>query len=201
LYLRHQSQPSKRLEKLYRSHLQKLRAASTPSVAWSRPHISKETLREANMQHHRNASSRRTPPPDIVRSSRTTTAGPLALPTRPAYEFLIIGLFALRLTKRMIEGLEYYPRRDNDIVWLTKFLAPYSHELALAKIYGLRKEDYIATYQDIISRMKRQPRYPLRFMQMNPDHCTRQQQNSRMSERKTSTEMTDGELPSQLVAH
>jgi hypothetical protein len=151
------------------------------------------------MQHHRIASSRRTPPPDIVRSSGFTTPtspAPPSLshlsqhPALPDREFLIIGLFALRLTKRLIEGLEYYPGCNEDVAWLTNFLAPYPLEFALAKISGPRKEDYIATYHNIISRMKRQPRYPLRFMHMNPDQSMWQQQGGRAIEPR---EMTDRE--------
>jgi hypothetical protein len=145
------------------------------------------------MQQHRNASSRRTPPPDVVHSSQVTSP-PHPRPPSPHPEFLIIGLFALRLTERLIQGLEYYPRRDDDILWLDNFLAPYPFEFALAKVSGAKKEDYIATYQEIVSRMKRQPRYPLRFMQMNPDQSMRHQQGSRAVEREGTSEMTDREL-------
>jgi hypothetical protein len=154
------------------------------------------------MQHHRNAFSRRTPPPDIVRSSGFTTPAspappslshPSHHPASPDPEFLIIGIFALRLTKSLIGGLEYYPGRDDDVAWLTNFLAPYPPEFALAKIFGPRMEDYIATYQNIISRMKRQPRYPLRFMHMNPDQSMRQQQGGHIIEREGTRKMTDRE--------
>ncbi|KAF1918570.1 hypothetical protein BDU57DRAFT_446291 [Ampelomyces quisqualis] len=94
----------------------------------------------------------------------------------PVPEFLIVGLFALRLTKRLIEGLEKYPGREADMDWLTNFLAPYPPEYALAKISGPRMDDYVATYQEVVSRMRKQPRYPLRFMQMNPDQSMRQRQ-------------------------
>jgi hypothetical protein len=109
----------------------------------------------------------------------------------PAPEFLIVGLFALRLTKRMIEGLEYYPGRDADVIWLVSFLAPFRNEYALARIAGPRKEDYLATYQSIVSRMKKQPRYPMRFMQMNPGQSM--QQARRGVEADGAREMTDGE--------
>lgn len=122
------------------------------------------------MRNYRTSPSRRTPPPDVVRASPTASLAigtPSAQPQSP--DWLIIGLFALRLTKCMLEGLDQYPGRDADIAWLTDFLVPYLPEYALAKISGSRKNDYIATYQRIVSRMKRQPRYPMRFMQMNPD--------------------------------
>jgi hypothetical protein len=149
-----------------------------------------EKLKHATMQEHGNMSSRRTPPPDVVRSSQ------VASPPQPPSshpEFLIIGLFALRLTKRLIQGLEYYPGRDDDISWLTNFLVAYPIEFALAKISGARKEDYIATYREIVSRMKRQPRYPIRFMQMNPDNSMQQQQGNRGLESEGTREMTDRE--------
>jgi hypothetical protein len=138
------------------------------------------------MQHHRHTPSRRTPPPDVVRNPNTSpTAPPPARssqshpPAQPRPEFLIIGLFALRLAKRLIEGLENYSSRDADVAWLTNFLAPYPTEFALAKISGPRKDDYIAVYQDIVSRMKKQPRYPMRFMQMNPDRTMQMRQQGR----------------------
>jgi hypothetical protein len=102
-------------------------------------------------------------------------------------------LFALRLTKRLIQGLEHYPRRGDDISWLTNFLIAYPTEFTLAKISGARKEDYIATYPEIVSRMKRQPRYPMRFMQMNPDQSVRYQQGSRGVQSEGIRGMTDGE--------
>jgi hypothetical protein len=151
------------------------------------------------MQHHRPAPSRRTPPPDVVRNPNTTPAPPRPRspqsqpPAQPHAEFLIIGLFALRLAKRLIEGLENYPSRDADIAWLTNFLAPYPTEFALAKISGPRKDDYIAGYQDIVSRMKKQPCYPMRFMQMNPDRSMQMRQQGRNdTENVRPGNMTDG---------
>ncbi|KAF1938432.1 hypothetical protein EJ02DRAFT_354584 [Clathrospora elynae] len=138
------------------------------------------------MQPNRTALS---PMPDVVRAP---SAPPHVSPPPPQTpEFLIIGLFALRLTKQLIEGLEYYPGRDADIVWLTNFLAPYHHEYALAKVAGARKDDYIAMYQGLVSRMKKQPRYPIRFMQINPDQSM--QQARRGGEVPRPREMTDSE--------
>jgi hypothetical protein len=144
------------------------------------------------MENYRRPPSRRTPPPDVVRASPTLPPTYPPLSARPSDpEWNIVGLFALRLTKRMIEGLEHYPRRDADITWLTGFLAPYAPDYALAKISGTQKNDYVATYQAIVSRMKKQPRYAMRFMQMNPDRSQRQGQGRREAEREGAREMTD----------
>ncbi|KAH7091947.1 hypothetical protein FB567DRAFT_434709 [Paraphoma chrysanthemicola] len=157
------------------------------------------------MQPHRFQSSRRTPPPDVVRSANALpppggasrqSSAPAVPPIQPApsnAEFLIIGIFSLRLTKRLIEGLDYYSTRDADIAWIANFLAPYPSNYALAKISGPRKEDYMAMYQDIVSRMKRQPRYPMRFMQMNPDRSIQQRMAQGRTTRYESREMTDAE--------
>ncbi|KAF1343755.1 hypothetical protein EJ07DRAFT_160661, partial [Lizonia empirigonia] len=83
-------------------------------------------------------------------------------------EFLIVGLFALRLTKTLIEGLPQYPERYGDLAWLAHMLAPFPIDYDLAKLTGEGKRDYLRTYPAVVSRMKRQPGYPLRFMQMNP---------------------------------
>ncbi|CAO2651780.1 Nn.00g000630.m01.CDS01 [Neocucurbitaria sp. VM-36] len=140
------------------------------------------------MQHHRTAPF---PPPDVV-PERALSAPPQSPPPlSSAPEFLIIGLFALRLTLRLIEGIHYYPGRDADIIWLADFLAPFQPQYALAKISGPRKNDYIATYQAIVSRMIKQPRYPVRFMQMNPDRSLQQERRGLENER--SREMTDAE--------
>ncbi|KAF1349335.1 hypothetical protein EJ07DRAFT_140267, partial [Lizonia empirigonia] len=92
-------------------------------------------------------------------------------PARPlprGSEFLIVGLFALRLTKTLIEGLPQYPERYGDLAWLAHMLAPFPIDYDLAKLTGEGKRDYLRTYPAVVSRMKRQPGYPLRFMQMNP---------------------------------
>ncbi|KAI1569203.1 ATG22 multi-domain protein [Pyrenophora tritici-repentis] len=103
-------------------------------------------------------------------------------PPTTAADFLIVGLFALRLARRLIESLDYYAERNADVIWVTNFLAPFDQAYALAKISGPRKEDYVATYQNIIKRMKRQSKYPVRFMQMNPDPSMRQGQRSNDAE-------------------
>lgn len=130
------------------------------------------------------------PPPDVV-PHRASSAPPRPPPpSSAAPEFLIIGLFALRLTHRLIEGLEYYPGRDADLIWLADFLAPFQPQYALAKISGPRKDDYIATYQAIVSRMIKQPQYPIRFMQTNPDRALQRERRGQESERPR--EMSDG---------
>jgi hypothetical protein len=173
------------------------------SGTWSNARLTRiplvKILAHVVMQSHWNAPSRRIPPPDIVRPPQITSSARPLSPPSPHPEFLIVGLFALRLTKRLIQGLEYYPGRDDDIAWLANFVAPYPIEFALAKISGQRKEDYTATYQDIVSRMKRQSRYPVRFMQMSPDQPMRHQQVSRGIEREGPREMTDRESSSELA--
>jgi hypothetical protein len=146
--------------------------------------------RHPNMQYQGNAASRHTPPPDVV---RVPPAVPSTLPVAqsPNPNFLIIGLFVLRLTKQLLDGLDSYSGRDADIAWLVNFLGPYPLDIALAKISGPRMEDYIAVYKMIVSRMKRQPRYPLRFMQINPDRSMQQQQASRQVGGEELREMTD----------
>lgn len=54
-------------------------------------------------------------------------------------------------------------------MWLANFLAAYPTDYALARISGARMDDYVTRYPAIMSRFKKQPRYPVRFMQLNPD--------------------------------
>ena len=70
-------------------------------------------------------------------------------------------------------------------------IAPYPNDYKLAKISGSRRDDYLAMYQNIVSRMKKQPKYPVRFMQMNPDPSMQQARRGREMERPRV--MTDGE--------
>lgn len=139
------------------------------------------------MQHHRSNLS---PLPDIGRAPSAPPRFPPRPSPPPAQGFLIIALFALRLTKRLVESLEYYPGRDADIIWLVNFLAPFSNDDSLAKISGRQKDDYTHMYPSIVSRMKKQPRFPIRFMQMNPDRSLLQLRGSGEAERPR--EMTDG---------
>jgi hypothetical protein len=151
------------------------------------------------MEHYRNVPSRCIPPQDVVRVPLATPSVQPPPPPAPNPDFLIIGLFALRLTKRLIEGLENYPGRDADAAWITNFLSPYPLGFALAKISDPQKEDYLTVYQSIISRMKKQPRYPLRFMQMNPDRSMQQQQGKREVKGAGEIGMTDRECCARAV--
>lgn len=140
------------------------------------------------MQQHRPNLS---PVPDVGR----VPSAPPRFPARPsspppAPNFIIVGLFALHLAKRLLEGLEYYPGRDADIIWLVNFLAPFSNDYPLAKISGRQKDDYLQIYPAVVSRMKKQPQYPIRFMQMNPDQSMYQSRQRGVAEQPG--EMTDG---------
>ncbi|OAL49039.1 hypothetical protein IQ07DRAFT_512433 [Pyrenochaeta sp. DS3sAY3a] len=86
----------------------------------------------------------------------------------PPGDFVIVALFALRLAKRIIERLEPYPKRRTDLYWIDRFLAPYHADYALAMLHGNRKADYLATYPMIVTRMKRQDRYPIHFEHVCP---------------------------------
>ena len=131
------------------------------------------------------------PRPDVGRVPSSLPRVPARSPQSPATDFIVIALFALRLAKRLIEGLEYYPGRDADIIWLVDFLAPFSNDYSLAKISGWQKDGYVHTYPCIVSRMKKQLRFPIRFMQMNPDRSLLQPRTLGAAERQR--EMTDGE--------
>jgi hypothetical protein len=91
---------------------------------------------------------------------------PLRSPKRP--EFLVIGLFALRLAKKLIRAMDKYPERDGDIAWINRFLQPYTHCDALAQISGERLEDYVTKYPTIVARFIKQPRYPVVFTELDP---------------------------------
>ncbi|UPX17343.1 uncharacterized protein EKO05_0007705 [Ascochyta rabiei] len=123
------------------------------------------------MQHYTSPH----PPPDV---HPVAPAPPAPAPTTRS-EPLIVGLFALRITKRLVEGLDNYSERDADIAWLADFLAPFPSDYDLAKLSGARKSNYLLMYPDIVSRMRRQPRYPTRFMDMNPVRPDRQDESRR----------------------
>jgi len=91
------------------------------------------------------------------------------LPPPKCPDFLIIGLFALRLAKKLIRSLDRYPERDDDIAWINRFLHPYTRRDALAKISGERIEDYVTKYPAVVARFIKQPRYPIAFTELNPD--------------------------------
>jgi hypothetical protein len=100
-------------------------------------------------------------------------------PKRP--EFLIVGLFALRLAKKLIRLLDKYPEHDSDIAWINRFLHPYTRRDALAQLTGERMEDYVTVYPAIVARFIKQSRYPLAFMELNPD---RKIMNRRLTEQE-----------------
>lgn len=119
------------------------------------------------------------PPPDIYPAgthSHPQSATPqLANPQQdlrtlpaPNPNFLIVGIFVLRLARRLIQSLDDYPERAGDITWLDTFLAPYNTSYGLAKVTGSVRQAYLAAYPAIISRMKVQARYPAAFMALNP---------------------------------
>lgn len=85
----------------------------------------------------------------------------------------------------------YYPGRDADLSWLTMFLSSYPPDYALAEITGAHKDDYTATYPDVVARMKKQPLYPVRFMQLNPDGPAQQAYRAAVDSGERA-ELTDG---------
>ncbi|KAL1593152.1 hypothetical protein SLS60_010759 [Paraconiothyrium brasiliense] len=102
-------------------------------------------------------------------------------PPRP--EYLIIGLFALRITRRLILYLDPYQGSDFDIRWLDSFLQPYPPSYALAKLTDPRTiEEYVQKYPSIVRTMIKQPRYRRVFMDMNPER------------KETQRELSDEEL-------
>ncbi|KAF1927550.1 uncharacterized protein M421DRAFT_41788, partial [Didymella exigua CBS 183.55] len=89
-------------------------------------------------------------------------------PAPPRSDFLIIGLFTLRLALRLIASLPAYDTRATDMTWLQTFLAPYDSAYDLAKISGAAKAEFLDAYPKLLARMKRQDKYPEVFMAMNP---------------------------------
>ena len=88
------------------------------------------------------------------------------LPAPPS--FLVINLFTLRLAFKLIQGLDYYAERVEDLNWIAKFLEIYHPGYDLAKLTGERWRRYLAKYPDIVRRMKRQKSYPKIFMALHP---------------------------------
>lgn len=89
-------------------------------------------------------------------------------PPRP--EYLIVGLFALRLTQHVLLHLDAYPGRDIALRWLESFLAPYAAHFALAKLRDPRTiDEYVRVYPGIVRCMIKQPKYRRVFMDMDPD--------------------------------
>jgi hypothetical protein len=107
------------------------------------------------------------PPPSTTHQQGPPGPQEASPPQRP--DFLIIGLFALRLAKKLIRSLDKYPERDDDLAWITHFLRPYTRRDALARISGARIDEYVGQYPVIVARFIRQPGYPVVFTQLNPD--------------------------------
>ncbi|KAJ4305913.1 hypothetical protein N0V90_001446 [Kalmusia sp. IMI 367209] len=89
-------------------------------------------------------------------------------PQRP--DFLVVGLFALRLTKRLVHQLDPYEGRESDLHWLTNFLRPYHEDYALARLKDpVVIDNYTAEYPRTVKRVIKQPKYRKVFMEMNPE--------------------------------
>ncbi|KAF3009806.1 hypothetical protein E8E13_010131 [Curvularia kusanoi] len=108
---------------------------------------------------------------------------PTTPPPRPP--FLIIGLFALRLTHTVIKSLPAYPSRTSDLNWLDSFLAPYDPSYDLAVLRGEQREEYEEMYPRIVGRMKKEGAFPRAFASVDP--------RGRYGERKREEDMSDGE--------
>ncbi|KAJ4987669.1 hypothetical protein SVAN01_06836 [Stagonosporopsis vannaccii] len=122
------------------------------------------------------AQSRPSQPSQVLPSSNQDQHAP---PLLPKPDFLIVGLFALRLTRRLIHCLEPYPERASDIEWLDNFLSPYHTSYDLAKVTDPIKKAYLQTYPHIVARMKAQRRYPLHFMALSTFNPQRREALSR----------------------
>ncbi|KAF2643914.1 hypothetical protein P280DRAFT_392959 [Massarina eburnea CBS 473.64] len=92
--------------------------------------------------------------------------GPVPLGERP--EFIIVGLFVLRLAKRVIERLDSYPERRADLAWIDSFLTYYRADDDLAELRGAAMDEFAKTNPAIISHFIKQPRYPIAFMEVDP---------------------------------
>ncbi|PSN70485.1 hypothetical protein BS50DRAFT_488375, partial [Corynespora cassiicola Philippines] len=84
--------------------------------------------------------------------------------------FTIIGLFAFRLAKKLMEALYPYVGRDEDLVRIAEFLANYHESFSLAKISGSRLDNYVHTYPAIVSWFRKRDNYPDRYMDFSPDY-------------------------------
>lgn len=60
------------------------------------------------------------------------------------------------------------PSPHADLDWLRAFLSRYDPTYDLAKIASGTRETFLDTYPRIVSRMKSQNKFPLRFTGMNP---------------------------------
>ncbi|KAL5401232.1 hypothetical protein PMIN03_011686 [Paraphaeosphaeria minitans] len=99
---------------------------------------------------------------------RQPTPAPFTGPP-PRPEYLIVGLFALRLTHHLILCLDPYAGSDAAVHWLEAFLRSYHTSFALAKLKDPRSiEDYVRMYPVIVRSMIKQPKYRKVFMDMDP---------------------------------
>ena len=113
----------------------------------------------------------------------------------PAPSFLIIGLFALRLTHRLISCLHSYPEQRADLSWLDGFLTQYGAGYDLAVLRGAAKEEYLDVYPRVVGRMKRQRGFPRVFMDANPlPRVFGVRRGSEREEGREREEISDGEF-------
>lgn len=115
---------------------------------------------------------------DGDRRLRTRSTGPLQREDRPPREgptprgqrpdFIIVGLFVLRISRQLIDKLNSYSQRDADAAWIDGFLSHYSATDDLAKLQGSSMDNFAKTWPVIINHFIKQPNFPLAFMQLNP---------------------------------
>lgn len=141
------------------------RNAAPPLAASTSVYPPPDISSPSSQTHPQNHRSQRVDPTPSPRP-RSSAAPPA--PSPPRADFLIIGLFALRLTQRMLVSLPDFAHRAADLGWLGDFLSPYDPAYDLAKISGSMKEDFLDNYPKIVSTMKRQDGFPVRFMALNP---------------------------------
>ncbi|PVI05250.1 hypothetical protein DM02DRAFT_517022 [Periconia macrospinosa] len=92
--------------------------------------------------------------------------GPRPQGHRP--EFIIVGLFVLRLARRLMDKLNSYPEKDADAAWIDGFLSHYTADEDLAELRGPSIDNFAKTWPVIIGHFIKQPKYPLVFTHMNP---------------------------------
>lgn len=124
-------------------------------------HRSRRFMKSGTQQEHSSINA-----DPKARETRTHESGeqPQARP-----EFIIIGLFGLRIAREFLTHRDAHPERNTDIAWINNFLQPYPSYFALDKIKDCRMDDYAFTYPKIASRFTRQPKYRRLFERMNPD--------------------------------
>ncbi|CAI6332353.1 unnamed protein product [Periconia digitata] len=105
--------------------------------------------------------------------------GPVPRGQRP--EFIIIGLFVLRITRRLVDKLDSYTEKNADMIWIDSLLSQYSASDDLAELRGSSIDNFAKTWPVIINHFIKQPKFPLVFTQMNP--VPRLQGTQRLSDR------------------